>query len=283
MEYFCGNSENPTELDDRQQRRMALYHATSTLLRSYANLANDMEEAGFDKAEAVRMRQEVLHYESVRSEMKLASGDYIDLKAYEPAMRHLIDTYIDAEESKRISAFDNTPLIDMIVREGVGGIDKLPDDLRKDKEAVAEVIANNVRRLIVEERPTNPKYYDRMSVLLDEVIQERRSKSLDYAIYLERLTKLVRDLRGQSGSTQYPSLINTEALRALYDNMDGNEQAALKVNEAIVREKPDDWRGNRTKERIVWLAIRKVLEELGLYSEDRENMLLDLARNQHGY
>jgi type I restriction enzyme R subunit len=26
---------------------------------------------------------------------------YIDLKAYEPAMRHLIDTYIRAEESEK--------------------------------------------------------------------------------------------------------------------------------------------------------------------------------------
>ena len=38
--------------------------------------------------------------------MKLASGDYIDLKMYEPAMRHLIDTYIRAEESEKVSAFD---------------------------------------------------------------------------------------------------------------------------------------------------------------------------------
>ncbi len=38
--------------------------------------------------------------------MKLASGDYIDFKMYEPAMRHLIDTYIRAEDSQKIAAFD---------------------------------------------------------------------------------------------------------------------------------------------------------------------------------
>ena len=31
------------------------------------------------------------HFENVRSEVKLAGGDYIDLKMYEPAMRHLLD------------------------------------------------------------------------------------------------------------------------------------------------------------------------------------------------
>ena len=54
------------------------------------------------------LKSEVERFEKVSSEVKLASGDYIDLKAYEPAMRHLIDTYIQAEDShKVISAFDD--------------------------------------------------------------------------------------------------------------------------------------------------------------------------------
>ena len=36
------------------------------------------------------LKKEVDHYEKARTEVKLASGDYIDLKMYEPAMRHLI-------------------------------------------------------------------------------------------------------------------------------------------------------------------------------------------------
>ncbi|MEA1926815.1 MAG: YgjP-like metallopeptidase domain-containing protein, partial [Candidatus Auribacterota bacterium] len=37
-------------------------------------------------------------------------GDYIDMKMYEPAMRHLLDTYIRAEDSEKISAFDDMNL-----------------------------------------------------------------------------------------------------------------------------------------------------------------------------
>jgi type I restriction enzyme, R subunit len=48
----------------------------------------------------------------------LASGDYIDLKAYEPAMRHLIDTYISSDESEVISAFDDMSLVELIVERG---------------------------------------------------------------------------------------------------------------------------------------------------------------------
>ena len=58
--------------------------------------------------------------------MKLASGDYIDLKMYEPAMRHLIDTYIQAEESEKVSAFDDFSLVQLIVERGAEAVNALP-------------------------------------------------------------------------------------------------------------------------------------------------------------
>ena len=106
--------------------------------------------------------------------MKLASGDYIDLKMYEPAMRHLIDTYIRAEESEKVSAFDDMSLIQLIVERGADAVDALPEGIRKNQEAVAETIENNVRKLIIDEQPINPKYYEKMSELLDALIEQRR-------------------------------------------------------------------------------------------------------------
>lgn len=44
------------------------------------------------------------HSEKVREEVKLASGDYVDLKMFEPAMCHLLDTNISAGESKKLSS-----------------------------------------------------------------------------------------------------------------------------------------------------------------------------------
>ena len=124
------------------------------------------------------------HYEKVRNEVKLASGDYIDLKMYEPAMRHLIDTYIRAEESEKISAFDDMSLVQLIVERGADAVDALPKGIRKNKEAVAETIENNVRKLIIDEQPINPKYYEKMSELLDALIEQRRQEALDYQKYL---------------------------------------------------------------------------------------------------
>ncbi|WP_413472037.1 hypothetical protein [Shewanella baltica] len=57
-------------------------------------------------------------------------------------------------------------------------MDKLPKGLRDNKDAMAEAIENNVRKTIVDENPFNPKYFDQMSTLLEELIKQRREKHL---------------------------------------------------------------------------------------------------------
>ena len=93
-----------------------------------------MAEAGYSQPRSTAIKTEVDHYEKVRDEVKLASGDYIDLKMYEPAMRHLIDTYIRAEESEKISAFDDMTLVQLIVERGADAVKALPEGIRKNKK-----------------------------------------------------------------------------------------------------------------------------------------------------
>jgi len=167
LHYFCAtDTTNRDELKDNEPKRLALYKAVAALLRAYSNIAGDMAEAGYKPEETLRIRQDVEHYEKVRNEVKLASGDYIDLKMYEPAMRHLIDAYIRAEDSERISAFDDMSLVQLVVERGVDVVDALPKSIRDNQEAVAEVIENNVRRLIIDESPINPKYYEKIIGML---------------------------------------------------------------------------------------------------------------------
>jgi type I restriction enzyme R subunit len=175
LHYFCASeSGNIEQLKANEPKRLALYKSVASLLRAYAAIANEMIEAGYTKAEAEAIKKEVQHFENVRTEVKQGSGDFIDLKLYEPAMRHLIDAYIRAEDSKQISTLDDMTLIQLIVEKGAGAIETLPAGIRTNQEAVAEVIENNVRRLIIDESPVNPKYYEKMSALLDALIEKRR-------------------------------------------------------------------------------------------------------------
>ena len=162
-------------------------------------------------------------------------------------------------------------------------IETLPKRIRKNKKAVAETIENNVRRLIVEEKPTNPKFFEKMSVLLDEIIAFRRENSELYGEYLKKVENLIQNLKNPSSSKSYPNTVNTKGLIALYDNLENNEQLALSVHNSIIKNKPDGWRGNKMKEKTVKIAIKTALKESNIDDEDLVEGLYRIATKQDEY
>ncbi len=278
IRYFCGNTENKDDLKDREKLRLALYTQTASLIRAYANLANEMLKAGYSQAQADSIHAQVEFYTHLRDEIKRASGDYIDLKAYEPGMRQLIDMYISADPSRKISAFDDMTLIQLIVERGAAAVDELPEGIRRNPEAVAETIENNNRKVIIEESPTNPKYYERMSSLLDALIQERKQEAIAYEEYLRRIVELTRLIKLPEASKEYTARLNSPAKRALYDNLGQDEDLAIELDQIIRSTKKDGWRGNVLKEREVKYAIRRRLPEN--YDIDA---IFDIIKNQDEY
>jgi type I restriction enzyme R subunit len=279
--YFVGHSDRPDDLKQTEQRRVALYKAVVGLIRAYANLADEMPEAGYSAAETEAIQAEIKQYETLRKEIQLASVDYIDLKQHEPAMRHLIDNYIGAEESRLLAGFADLSLVELMVERGEQAFDSLPPNIRQHKEAMAEVIENNLRKVIVEEHPTNPKYYEKMSVLLDELIKRRKEKTADYEKYLQEQLALAGQIL-HPGRTVYPPPINTPAQRALYDNVGRNETLALELDRQILATRRDGWRDNTIKTREVRNAIQDVLKTFET-AEPEVQYLVDLARNQQEY
>jgi type I restriction enzyme R subunit len=280
LRYFCAKeSGNADQLEDNEPNRLSLYKHVAALVRAYANLATEMEDAGYTAGQAAAIKAEVDHYEKVRNEVKLASGDYIDLKMYEPAMRHLIDTYIRAEESEKISAFDDMTLVQLIVERGADAVQALPEGIRKNKEAVAETIENNVRRLIIDEQPINPKYYEKMSELLDALIAERKQQALNYRDYLQKIVELTKKVKNPTVGGSYPQSLNTPAKRALYDNLMKDETLALKVDRAVRDGRQDDWRNNSVKIKKVKNSIKAVLNSDETLTEE----ILELVKNQNDY
>lgn len=279
IRYFCGDVENPYSLKENEIKRVKLYKSVSHLLRTYADLANDMASASYTKEQSEAIEREVKHYEQVRMEVKLASGDYIDLKKYEPAMRVLIDRYIAADESQKLSAFDDMTLVDLIVKKGEDALNELPESFKQSQEAMAETIENNVRKLIIDEMPTNPKYYLRMSELLDELVKKRKQADIEYREYLKEvvaLSKKVKNPMDESVGVE----INTPAKRAIYDNLGQDVEKSIKVHEAVMESRQSDWRGNRLKERAIKIEIRKILPEIS--DEDLKN-LFEIIKNQNEY
>src|SRR6266496_3180619 len=280
LRYFCAKDTTDKEaLKENEPKRVALYKLTASLIRAFANLANELPEAGYTTQEIEQIKREVDYYEKVRTEVKMASGDYIDLKMYEPAMRHLIDTYIRAEDSKKISAFDDMPLVDLIVERGAEAVQSLPDGIKSNQAAVAETIENNVRKLIIDESPVNPKYYEKVSVLLDELVAQRRQDAINYQKYLEKIVDLAKKLKDPTSGAAYPKSLNTASKRALFDNLDKNEILALAVDQAVRNNAQAGWRQNIFKIRKVKNAVRTALGDLA----DRTENILEIVKAQHDY
>ena len=280
IRYFCAEDTSDKDaLKVNEPRRLALYKASSSFIRAYAALANEMAKAGYSQKEIQAIKAEAQRYETVRMEVKLASGDYIDTKLYEPAMRHLIDSYIQAEESQKISAFDDLSLIQLIVERGEDAIKELPKGIRNNEDAVAETIENNIRSVVIEKQPVNPKYYERMSELLDARIRERKEQALEYKDYLEKIIDLSGKVLRTGTNSSYPKSLNSDAKRALYDNLGEDENLALAIDRIIRETKKDDWCGNSFKEREIEWAIDGVLKTTGYDAKQ----ILELARHQSEY
>jgi len=277
VKYFCGNTEDASDIKEREELRVALYKAVSKLVRAYTEVANEMHKLGYSDKEADKIKGQVKFYSDLKETIKPASGDYVDLKAYESGMRQLMDMYLDAKASRKISDFENKSLVELILHL------QEPDSeygTQRSKEAVAETIENNVRKVIIEERQTNPKYYDKMSELLNELIRLRKEEALEYEEYLQRIKELAEKMTQGSGESNYPATLKTNAVRALYDNLSENENIAIAVDAVIRTTKLDGWRDGGIKERKLRHSVLQVLPE-----HEKENIddIMDIIKAQDEY
>lgn len=201
-------------------------------------------------------------------------------------MRHLIDTYIEADEPRTISPFDNMTLLELITKTGIANaIASQLGGLRGNRDAIAETIENNVRRKIIKEHLGDPAYYEKMSTLLDEIITARKAKAIEYEEYLRRIADVARRVEaGLADDTPEP-LKRRPALRALYNNLkasvgmgtyvvQGAEvpaeytasgdpvlDVALMLDAAVRSARPDGWRGVHAKEQVIRAALYRVVQD----------------------
>lgn len=278
IHYFCGNTEIPSDLEEREPQRSMLYKAVAALVRAYANLADDMDGAGYKPAEILHIKDKLDHYLAIREIIRNASGETLDLKAYEADMRYLIDTYIEADDARKISAFGDVSLLDLIVKTGIAdAIANKLGSMKGNKDAIAETIENNVRSKIIKEHLNDPDFYDRISALLDEIIRNRREKALQYEEYLRQIANLVKRIDvGMAEGT--PERLDTPGKRALYNNLESDEELALRLDDAVKQNAPDGWRGIEPKERVIKKAL---YQELGDKDEVERIFLIIKAQKEY--
>ena len=256
IHYFCGeNGVGGIDDESYSRSREKMYKLVNRLVRAYAEIKGDMANTGYTATEQAEIDKKVTFYLALKETIGNASGDFIDLKAYEADMRRLIDTYIKADDSRKIGEFDDFTLLDFVLAHSdeLGG---------KGKESAAEAIENNIRKKVVEKILINPKYYEKMSAILDELIKARREGAIAYEKLLEKYIELVKNAESPENNPHYPeSVRHSGALRAFYDNCGNDEALAIAIDEAVRESKQVDFRHNEFKERRIKQALFKVLND----------------------
>ena len=260
IHYFCGETGMSEDADEIYTRlRGKLYRLVSILVRAFAEAKPYMVDI-CTAFEWKNYEEKVRFYIELKQIIGNKSGDFLDLKAYEPDMRKLIDNYIIASDSIKVGEFDDLTLLDFVNDQG--NTMTAGHSTSGQRQSAAEAIENNIRRKMVERVTVNPKYYEKMSAILEELIEERKQGVASYKELLEKYINLAKDVDYPEENEAYPeSIRKSRALQALYDNVGEDEELAIRLHDAVMRSKMNGFRGDTIKENRIKRAMLVILKE----------------------
>lgn len=300
---FCGDINDPKALDDTEALRITFYKATAAFIRAFSDVSQHLEEAGYPAAEVDKLNRETAFFAEVRDAIKHYSGEELDIKPFEADMRHLINTYIQADQPTDLGAVDNYSLVELIIETGVHDAiaKKLNAKGKLSKNAVAEGIINNVRKTIIRDQLTDPRFYEKISKLLDDLILEWRKETLAYQEFLQRAEELVKDMAGGKSDSPVPAALESNrTAQTIYNNLpdilalafptwevreggDGEEndllQITLQIDRAMREKAPANWKGDDIREKQVLNALHPIMGK----SREATLALFELIKQQEGY
>ena len=252
------NETREEKLRNTEPRRIEFYNAVSNLVVSYTNIADEITKIGYTKKEAADIKAKVKFYNDAKDEIMKSAGDYIELKNYDGAMRYMIDNYINAEPSETQYKLDETTLLDVIVAKGLDNAKKaLPEKLSKNKKALSLAIENNIASTISNNKILNPRYYSKMSDLLENLIELKKDENLNYQQYLKHLVEIAIKVKNPEKSGEYPESIYNVRLRGLYDILDKNAGYPLVLYDFLNSEIPIDFMESKMKQREFKILLNK--------------------------
>lgn len=301
--YFCGDANNPESLSETEPLRISFYKSVVTFVRAYSAVSNYLTEAGYSDADILAINKEVEFYTEIRAAIKKYSGEELDIKPFEADMRHLINTYIQADPADPLGEVDKYSLVEMIIQTGIHDAiaKKLNEKGKLSRNSIAEGIINNVRQTIIRDQLTDPRFYKEMSKLLDDLIKQKRDDAAAYEAFLKKAEELVQKMAKGQNNTSVPNKLQgkTEAI-IIYNNLpdilshastpliaaepqpeygDNLVYLALEIDRVMRESAPARWRGDETKEKTVLSALYPIMKK------DKESTiaLFDLLKNMKGY
>lgn len=301
LQFFCGGAANPLALAETEPLRISFYKAVASFVRAYADISQNLTEAGYSDAESAALQKDVEFYSDTRAAIKRHSGEELDIKPFEADMRNLLNTYVQADPAADVGNLQSLSLTELIVETGIHDAiaRKLNEKGKLSKNAIAEGIINNVRKTIIRDQLTDPRFYVEMSMLLDDLIKQSRANAADYETWLKSAEALAKRMAKKDALAGVPSVLHgrPEAI-VIFNNLpdilagetsvvreespvEVEERAtlALKIDQAMREHAPAGWKGDDTREKQVLNALFPIMER----DRAATQALFEIVKNQAGY
>ncbi|MCH2229650.1 MAG: type I restriction endonuclease subunit R [Crocinitomicaceae bacterium] len=190
---------SPKDIRDEFYAKVASYSRALQTAKSSDEFYEEFTERQIEFYKA-----ELKRFHSLKKSVQVRYAEVISYKEYEPRVRKLLDTYVDAEEVNVV-----TEKVDIFNR---GQVEEALAEYGKTPASKADFIANNMKKVINENMEKDEAFYKKFSEMIEETIKAFQEDRITEAEYLEKILNTREDL--ESGYQE-----------GVPENIRGNEQA----------------------------------------------------------
>ncbi len=142
-----------------------------------------------------RYKADLRKFQSLKASVKLRYAEAIDYRDYEPKIKKLLDTHIQANEviqlNKPVNIFDDEAF--MAVKEEQAIYGTTP----KTTASKADTIAHATKKVLTERMDEDPAFYEKFSKLIQQAIEDFRAKRISDLDYLNKVVDIRNKVVGK--------------------------------------------------------------------------------------
>ena len=139
-----------------------------------------------DEGTLRRYKTDLTRFQNLKAAVKMRYAEAIDYRDYEPKIKKLLDTHIQANEVVRlnepVNIFDDRMFGKVKEEQAAYGA--------KTTAAKADSIAHATKRVITEKMEEDPAFYEKFSGLIQRAIDDFRARRISDMVYLERVVEI---------------------------------------------------------------------------------------------
>ena len=191
-DLFAGVSRTDTEALERHLGAKDIRDAFHATVSAYARilqtaLSADEFYTEFNDQRVAFYLAELKRFERMRRSVQLRYAETINYKEYEPRIRKLLDTHVQADTVEVLTREVNI-LDGQMVQEALAEYGQTP-------ASKADMIAHKMKRVISENLERDEAFYLKFSDLIEKTIQAFREGRINEKDYLEKILRTRDDLQ----------------------------------------------------------------------------------------